>query len=90
MKTKIGDGGRGVLVCMFLLFGTVLLQAQHILTLDDCLAIAHKNSLALRISATTIRSTQSAQDELKTTALPHLKFGAGAMYAPSSKGDRLS
>jgi outer membrane protein TolC len=85
MKTKIGDGGRVVLACMFLLFGTVLLQAQHILTLDDCLAIARKNSLALRISATNIRSTEFAQDELKTTALPHLKLGAGALYAPSSK-----
>jgi outer membrane protein len=85
MKTKIGDGGRGVLVCMFLLFGTVLLQAQRILTLDECIAIARKNSLALRISATNLRSTKFAQDELKTTALPHLKLGAGALYAPSSK-----
>jgi outer membrane protein len=85
MKTKIRNGGKGVLACMLLLFGTVLLQAQQIFTLDDCLAIARKNSLTLRVSAINIRSTEFAQDELKTTALPHLKFGAGVLYAPSSK-----
>jgi outer membrane protein len=85
MRSKTDIGGRIIFICVFLLFGIVLLQAQHILTLDDCLAIARKNSLALRISATNIRSTEFAQDELKTTGLPHLKLGAGALYAPSSK-----
>ena len=62
MKTKIRNGGKGVLACMLLLFGTVLLQAQQIFTLDDCLAIARKNSLTLRVSAINIRSTEFAQD----------------------------
>jgi len=85
MRTKTDIGEKIIFVCVFLLFGTIFLQAQHTLSLDECIAIARKNSLVLRISATTIRSTHSAQDELKTTALPHLKLGAGALYAPWSK-----
>jgi outer membrane protein TolC len=85
MKIRIENVKRGILACLFLFIGTVLAEAQHVLTLEDCLAIARKNSLELRISLANFRSTQSAQDELKTTALPHLKFGAGAIYAPSNK-----
>jgi outer membrane protein len=85
MKIKIGSGTTLPLVCMLLLCGSGLAYSQHIYTLDECLAIARKNSLALRISETSMRSSQSAHDELKTTALPQIKLGAGAMYAPTSK-----
>lgn len=85
MKMKIGDSVRSAFVCMLLLYGSGLVYAQHIYTLDECIAIARKNSIALRISETSMRSTQSAQDELKTTALPQVKIGAGATYAPTSK-----
>jgi outer membrane protein len=76
---------RFISVCVLLLFETVLIHAQEILTLEDCLAIARKNSLVLQISSDTFRSTQFAQDELRTTALPHLKLGAGLLYAPTTR-----
>ncbi len=84
MNAQTHIRGRSALVCLFMIFGTIYLQAQHVLTLDECIAIARRNSLTLRISTATARSAHFAQEELKTTSLPHLNFGAGAIYAPSS------
>jgi len=84
MKTQTHISGRSPLVCFFMVVGTIFLQAQHLLTLDECIAIARRNSLTLRISAATARSTRSALEELRTTNLPHLKLGADVTYAPSS------
>ena len=81
MKITISKGIKVALACMGLLIGSGLLQAQHLYTLEECIAIARKNSIALRISESSIRSTRSAQEELKMTAMPQLKFGAGTMYA---------
>ncbi|MFZ1978265.1 MAG: TolC family protein [Bacteroidota bacterium] len=85
MKITISKGIKVALACMGLLIGSGLLQAQHLYTLEECIAIARKNSIALRISESSIRSTRSAQEELKMTAMPQLKFGAGTIYAPTSK-----
>jgi outer membrane protein TolC len=85
MNSIMSKGIKVAFACMGLITGSGLLQAQHLYTLEECISIARKNSLALRISASSIHSTLSAQEELKMTARPQLKFGAGTIYAPTSK-----
>ena len=85
MKNIMSKAIKVVFACMGLIIGCGLLQAQHLYTLEECISIARKNSLAMRITESSIRSARSAQEELKMAALPQVKLGAGTIYAPTSK-----
>ncbi len=62
-----------------------LSSAQTVLSLEQCLAKAQANSPALRLADNAIRSTEFSRTVETKTALPQLKFLAGAGYAPSSR-----
>ena len=59
---------------------------QRTLTLEECLALAQKNSPALQAAEGELHSTQLADAELSTTALPQVKAAGGASYAPMPPG----
>jgi outer membrane protein TolC len=55
---------------------------QTALTIDSCLALAHRNSPALRSAENAVRSAGLARSEIGTTALPQIQAAADAIYLP--------
>ena len=58
------------------------ISAQPSLSLQQCLSLAHKNHVALKILEKTIQQILLQQQELSTTRMPQLSLIAGAAYAP--------
>src|SRR5271169_3863216 len=56
--------------------------AQGPLTLDSCIAVALRNSPALRSADNAVRSTDLARSELQTTVLPQVQAILDAIYLP--------
>jgi outer membrane protein len=73
--------------CAFLLICCAFLasqpaEAQSPLTLDSCIAIALRNSPALRSADNAVLSSGFARSELQTTALPQVQAVVDAIYLP--------
>jgi outer membrane protein len=64
-----------------LLFAASTAQ-QRTLTLEECLAIARDHNPSLRIAARNLRINELAISEQRSAALPSVKLGGGASYAP--------
>jgi len=59
-------------------------EAQTVLTLDQCLAIAREHNLSLRAAENDVESSKLSREELLTTKLPETHLEGSAIYAPSS------
>ena len=57
-------------------------SAQTSLTLEQCIALAQRNSPALHAAESAVRSSELASEELSTTGLPQVKSVVGGSYAP--------
>ncbi len=70
------------LLLVLALCGPVCADARSPLTLDSCLAIAARNSPALRSAEGAVRSADLARSEIQTTVLPQIQAVVDAVYMP--------
>jgi outer membrane protein TolC len=72
-------------ICIAFLPG--VLSAQGLLSLDDCLAAAHRNHLTVRIAEAAARVAVLAHEEQQKSILPKVKLIGSASYAPHSTSE---
>lgn len=69
-------------LCTFIFHDFVFCQGQ--ITLSHAIDLALKNNLQLAVARNARQESEKASSEISTTALPQLKAGISAIYAPSN------
>jgi outer membrane protein len=67
------------------LLGYAQASGERVLSLDDCLRVALRQSLALRSADNAVQSAQLAHEEIGRTALPQVTVDGKAWSAPNSE-----